>query len=175
LFISQRTIKYQEDFAMTAQGLSLSTQEEREATRPATWWQALTLAERGTASAMADTGSDVALRRYQRWLEEANYLDAATVTTYLAEAGFTADELMAILAEDATTVQTRLPGALPWLADLQHAYREAVDDDTTLHFGPEAGFLTLTAPLIAWAVQGFHEQLGKLDAAICTNEFANRR
>lgn len=157
---------------MPSQGSS-STLDQRNANPSATWWQALTLTERGHIQDPGDVEDEVAARRYQRWLDEASYLDPETVATYLTGTGITPDELKALLVEQPSILQTRCQDPLPWLDDLRTVYSTPAEA-LPLHFGPEAGFLAFTAPLIAWGMDQLLARLSNIGEVIFSRDFARQ-
>ena len=72
----------------------------------ASWWHALTLAERLPApAAIADAADDAAARRLERWRAQSPFLDAAAFAAYWAACGVDRAGLAALLGEEAAEAE----------------------------------------------------------------------
>ncbi|MEZ4560978.1 MAG: hypothetical protein R2854_31845, partial [Caldilineaceae bacterium] len=116
----------------------------------ATWFQALTLAERAavtdTSSAL-DRAAEDAAGYWARWRDQPPFADDDILTQRLAHLGLDLPRFRAILSTPAAALQTQHAASPPWLADLLAAYADPITplpepgDD-------EYGFLEVARPLI---------------------------
>jgi len=129
------------------------------------WWQALNLSERIPGFSSTQTENETGTRRLRRWREETTFLDDQAFTARLHSEALTEASLSGLLGESATALRARQRDALPWLADLDAAYRAPAIAEPAQ---PNAGFLVLIAPLLTWAGQQLRQRLAAAlaDAAV---------
>ena len=131
----------------------------------ATWFQALTLAERAAvidAPAAPDRPDADAAGYWARWRDQPPFADDDILTQRLAHLGLDLPRFRAILSTPAAALQTQHAASPPWLADLLAAYADPITplpepgDD-------EYGFLEVARPLIDRACA---------DLDVCVDELA---
>lgn len=144
---------------------SISDPHLTKAQPAATWWEALTLAERLPAPTAGDDG-ERAGRRSSRWREQTAYLDDAAFAAYFLSLGAPRTDLSALLAESPEELRARLPQTPPWCADLGEALAAEAQTIAGLD-----GFLLLAEPVLQWAVERTRTRLAPL-LAMDTTPFA---
>ncbi len=125
----------------------------------ATWWQALTLAERNEGIAgMSDP--ELAQQRMLAWRKQTAYLDDSTFAARLEAEGLSVEHLVALLGESPEALHTRQTESPPWLVDLFAAYARTAGAKSAVQ--PGAGFLVAVLPLIDWACAQLSNRLDAL-------------